>query len=460
MANNIAPLRLTPLERYFLDDERPGYPMVIVMAIHLRGNVDAESLRIALAATLTQHPLLQSIVVHCGRKSFWHLAEKPELHFDVRPWPTPDEPPICPTRVIDLTRETGAMFRLDYSSENSVLVGWFHHACIDGIGIQDFLADTFAAYAALRPNPEATELPVQRQLQPELLQRRGEYEPPGAKDRRMPLMQKLRDTLAFLRVKAVRIQGRTPAKCLATDIANVVHTRAIERDTVHGLKRVAAAHDASLNDVIMYVYLQQLQEFSGTAAARPTDTFRILVPISLRNPRHDDMPSANVISYLFHIYQRKEICSGRELIVRIRESTKRMISRNEGATLLQGLRIVQAIPHGYRASQWIQQDFATAVLAYVGDLKRMFGNRFPFHRGRAVAGDITIQRVDGIAPVRQNTNLVVSMALYAGEISLNLQNNPAAVSEVEAKQIIDSMVRHLQQIAADEDLFATACAVN
>ncbi|MCA9035407.1 MAG: hypothetical protein KDA91_09760 [Planctomycetaceae bacterium] len=452
-------LRLTPLEQYFLDEERPGFPMVIVMAVHLDGDVDVESLRQALTTTLKQHPLLQSIVVRQGRKSYWKQVEPVELNLEIRRWDHPDEPPACPTRWIDLSKSTGTQFRLEYSANRSVLICWFHHACVDGIGVQDFLADTFAAYAELRPNPDLAELPVKRELDPEHLLRRGELRPPGEKGKRTPLHRKITNAGRLLLVRSLRLRGRCRSNQTPLDLPNVLHTRIFDRGTVRSLRRVAAAHDASLNDLIMFVYVQQLHELTNWAKPKSTDKFRILVPISLRTPRHDQMPSANVVSYVFHAYTREQISRPAELIRLIRERTKRMLTNNEGGTMLQALKIMQAFPFGYQLSQVLQKDFATAVLANVGDLKRMFGNRFPFRRGRAVAGDLTIHRINGIAPIRPNTNIVVSMGQYAGEVTFNLQFQPGEISKAEANTLLDGISIHLNAIGRTEDLFAASKSI-
>ena len=129
-----------------------------------------------------------------------------------------------------------------------------------------------------------------------------------------------------------------------------------------------------------------------------------------------------------------------------------MIHSNEGAVLLKIFALVRRVPGLFRLSQWLQPSFATAVLANVGDLKRVFGNRFPLHKGRVVAGNVVIQRIDGIAPLRKNTNVAISFGVYGGELILNLRANPLALSENDAERFLDQVVSRLTSIAECQSL--------
>ena len=43
----------------------------------------------------------------------------------------------------------------------------------------------------------------------------------------------------------------------------------------------------------------------------------------------------------------------------------------------------------------------------------------------AVAGNLTLTRVDGVSPLRRNTSLVLQIRSYAGEMIINLHAPPA-----------------------------------
>ncbi len=111
--------------------------------------------------------------------------------------------------------------------------------------------------------------------------------------------------------------------------------------------------------------------------------------------------------------------------------------------MLKGFSLTRLVPGLFRLSQKCQPDFATAVLTNVGEVRRLFDNRFKLKRGRAIAGNIVIQSVDGIAPVRKNTNITVAFGSYGGELIMNLNRNTDVFSEAEADEMIATLANRI-----------------
>jgi len=117
-----------------------------------------------------------------------------------------------------------------------------------------------------------------------------------------------------------------------------------------------------------------------------------------------------------------------------------MVTRNEGAAMLWGFAIARRIPGLFRFSRRVQPDFATTVLTNVGEVRRLFENRFPLKKGRAVAGNVVIQSVDGVAPVRENTNIAMAFGTYGGELIMHVSRNTRLFSEADVDQLLDALV--------------------
>jgi hypothetical protein len=91
--------------------------------------------------------------------------------------------------------------------------------------------------------------------------------------------------------------------------------------------------------------------------------------------------------------------------------------------------------------------FGSVILAYVGDVRRLFSGRLPQHHGQWVAGNVTIERIDGVAPLRPNTRAAMSIGTYAGEMIINLRTDQAALSKADAADFLAQFVARLERIA-------------
>lgn len=442
---------LTDLEDHFWREDGPDYPMVIVLVTHLEGALDSVAFQDALAEVLPHNPLLNSVVEQRGWLSRWRLADNsPQISVV----PCDGDPPTAcqPTR-IDLKTEPGLKCELRVGPDRSVLVTWFHHACVDGLGAIRFLGNVFARYGQITATADDVS-PTIRLPDPAKLAYRGSRKAPDLTNRRPPLIHRSVITRDLLFQKCYRIHGANSDDAQLespADAANMLHTQTLPRSVIVRLKKVAASLQVTQNDLCMMAYLQELVAFSDASEdAKESDRFRILMPISMRTMQHDGISAANVITYGFHVYTRAEIRDSHGLLRKVHARTEAMIKHNEGAVMLDGLAIVRRTPGAYRLTQWLQQGYATAVLANVGEVRRAFESSFPQKQGRAVAGNVTIRRIDGIAPLRKNTNIVMSIGTYGGELVLNLRQNPNLISDDEAIGFLTRLTERM--VSMNEDL--------
>lgn len=424
--------------------------MVIALRTPFEGQMDEAAFRKALDETLAVNPLLCSVVDTSGWQLKWKPCAGPLSvltcdHFEG------EYPPLnCPPQWIDLSQQVGLVLNLRLAPERGVLISYFHHACVDGLGAIRFLGDVFARYGELTAR-DGQEKPRVRQPDPTVLLRRGSTKMPGrCRDRRAPVWHTLKETFRLLCRKSYRILGYSPSlrKPMAEDpeqdVSNILHTEVLPRVILKQLKKMAAAKGVSTNDVCMMVFLQQIAEWSAEdPSSRDKDLFRILMPVSMRTPQHDEISAANVVSYVFHSYRRHEIQDADSLLSAIHSKSYQMINRNEGAAMLFGFAATRWIPGVFKLSRQLQPDFASVVMTNVGEVRRVFENRFPLKQGRAVAGNVVIQRIDGIAPVRRNTNISIAFGTYGGEFIVHLNRNTKMFSQAEADELLATLVDRL-----------------
>ena len=436
--------------------------MVIAFRTPFEGTLDETAFRVALRETLDANPLLRATVDNSGWRTQWRLSEDFEPPITWIKYGTEYPPVCCPLKWIDLERQTGAVFELRLCATRGVLISHIHHACADGIGAMRFLGDLFSRYGQLTATCDE-DRPRVRRPDPTLLVKRGATRMPGnRRERSAPILHSLLETRRLLFRKNYRLRKDSPGLEGKANEENIIHTQVLPKTIVKQLKRFAAAKAVTINDLLMMVFFQEMADWSATdPTSCRNDLFRVLMPVSMRSPDHDEISAANVVSYVFHSYRRHQIQEPESLLAIIHHKSHQMINRNEGAAMLHGFALSRWVPGLYWLLQKLQPDFATAVVTNVGEVRRLFGNRFPMKRGRAVAGNIIIQSVDGVAPVRQNTNITVAFGTYGGELIINVNRNTSLFSESDADEMVAMLADHLVAIAKtldadDSDIGSTA----
>ena len=449
-AHPYTPFPLSDYEVYALQDETPDYPMVMTFRFHLSGKVAPELLERSLTFALRRHPLLNSTVDES--KNDWNWIQRPNatLSFELTEFQSAQPPCAVSAENINVRDTSGAKFELRMGTCSSVLICHLHHACVDGIGGLEFLADALARYGQLTENP-GCEAPELKDLDPDSLTRRSDvptFNRPNGEP--APFWEWLQRPLQFLRGRVYPICGHGRRACSEQP---QMDTRVLTRRSYRRLKKLASAKGVSTNDLCMMAYFQQLAEWtSDDHGDRDTDLFRVLMPVSTRNPNHDRMSASNAVTYVFHDIHRRDCRNPEALLASIHDRAVQMINGNEGAIVLKIFRLFRRWPILHRMSKGFRSSSPSAVFANVGDLRRVFGTRFPLEAGRVVAGSLTVDRIDGIAPLRANTNVVVSVGTYAGELILNLRADPRKISNADAELFLQQFVDRLNYIAEHQTL--------
>jgi hypothetical protein len=87
--------------------------------------------------------------------------------------------------------------------------------------------------------------------------------------------------------------------------------------------------------------------------------------------------------------------------------------------------------------------FATAVLSNVG---RYFPDPAHKHRGeRWQCGDLTLQWIGGVPPVRQLTSAAVIVIEYAGETSFCLRTDPCVFDMASTRRLLHELVEQVRK---------------
>ena len=112
-------------------------------------------------------------------------------------------------------------------------------------------------------------------------------------------------------------------------------------------------------------------------------------------------------------------------------------------------KVLRKFPRGMKMFLGLKSCLSTAVLANIGDVRRRFSGRFPLNNGKWAAGNILVERITGVAPVRPNTRAAVSIGEYAGELSISLRTDAAAINVADSQRFLGEFVEDLERLASE-----------
>lgn len=454
MIASVFPLPLSHFEYYMFIDDRPSHPMVFVMVVHVDGCLLREPFETAVRETLETHPLFMCHVKSVpGRGCCW----VPQKYSDttVR-WRSSHQAaqfndPVT-IRPIDLTTQTGLQIEVSHSAQESRIIFYLHHACCDGIGGLQVVGDVLARYG-IRTAADGSRAPSVEPSQVAALLRRDHF------DTGRSATERQQRSSRRLLGKITRLFGRKPFPLYPIHSAarhnqedHAVSARAIQscelpRTVNQGLRLLAAQKGVTVNDLCIREMLLQVEDWNRRAVSMSGNPWlRISVPVSMRTAEHQGMPACNLVSYSFVTRRVSECRDPDELLKSIHRQTEEILFQRSGIVALRFIGLLRKIPGAVRLMLKLKSCFCTAVLANIGDVRRRYPGRFPLLKGRWVAGNVVVQRISGVAPVRPNTRAAVTIGEYGGTMSIHIRTDATVFSDEDSEQFLKEFSGRLEAL--------------
>lgn len=438
-------LPLTPVEEFMFYDDRPSHPWNIFLRLRFSGCIDRRAAEVALRSTVGYHPLLTAIVRPAARGGLvW--TPQPDAQPEIEWITTPVATPFPPAPYLDLRRQIGVRLQGILATDRSEMVFQFHHSCCDGKGALQFAEDWLTAYAHCVTGGDA--MPTQAgRYDPQCLPHRNRYGLTPLKRLAMIPSQiwGLPRTWRFLTRTPVPLTACEAATQGIPPPAGFPATRCHCFDETATSNFVAAAKrsEGTVNDLLLRDLFMVLADWRAERElGTPEEWLRVMVPVNLRTKAEENLSAANVVSGVFLTRRRRKCMHGEELlgsIYREMESVKRL---RLSLAFVRGLRIRRRLPGGLLKSARSKKCMTTAVLTNVG---RVFADsRLPRREGCLVAGDVVVQEVGVLAPIRPQTNLCIGVATYAGRMTLTMQYDPAALSGEQAEELFEGYLNRFR----------------
>ncbi|MCA9060285.1 MAG: hypothetical protein KDA85_17370, partial [Planctomycetaceae bacterium] len=303
-----------------------------------------------------------------------------------------------------------------------------------------------------RTAAEGTRRPEFTEVDPTRLLRRTEIQVGSAAAARE------KRSLRRLIGKMWRLMARKPARIAipsttvsSTSDANpaqAIRTAVICRAAARALRAVATKAEVSVNDLYLQQMLLHVRDWNQQhERVSPSSWIRLAVPISMRTAEHQSLPATNLVSYAFVTRRAAECDDPASLLQTIHQQTNDTLFHREGVVFLKVLKITCRLPFGFQLLLKLKPCLCTMVVANVGDVRRRFQGRFPLQNGKWIAGNVVVDRIDGVAPVRPNTRAAVSIGDYAGAVVINLRTDTSVLNPLASDQFFAGYIRRLEQLA-------------
>jgi len=441
------PFPLVPFEAYMLLDDRPAYPMNFFIRLRFSGRFDRPALKSALATAVARHPLLAACVRQRGRQRFdWVAAEPPEPRLDWSNGSSTDDYPHCPG--IDLRTEPGLRLRVLETEEATDLLLQFHHCCCDGLAAYAFVGDLLVAYDLAHGG--GSKRAKLRPLDQERLRQRGTFGLTPGKFLRMA-HQQVTGLLGvwnfFTHAPVPVIPHQTqPADSPLPEAFPTAYTDQFDRSDSTRLRKAAKLQGVTVNDLLARDLFLALADFrSRHGAPDERQWLRFSIPVNLRTAGDRRLPAANVVSMVFLDRRPDRFGSPGGLLKGIHEQVQRIRRRQLGLTFVLSLRAFQTLPGGLSRATRDDRCTATCVLTNVG--APLAGVRLPRRDGRIVTGNMVLESVDSLAPIRPYTCAAFAVTRYAHKLLITLNYDPRPLSAGQAKNLLATFMRYARESA-------------
>ena len=444
-------------------DGSEDYPMLFYLQVRLKGKVDRDVMRIAVAEAFLRHPLLNCHVRQISRGLHWVWSEDdfPEANWNVDQWKT-DEPW---KKSIDLTKETGLRVWAEQFDEHAELTLQYHHACCDGIGASQFLQDIAIGYAREYGRRTGEQnLPELSPLDPTLLATRNAQQGrrvaniSGSILRRIRILIKY--SLRYLQQKKVPFRiGTEPINEKTCQAGVAIRQIELNRKQTRNLRDAAKQYNCTMNDMLVSQLMLFATEWNniegepqGSRFSLRQPTACVLVPASLRGPSDTELPASNVVSYVFMSRPTVMATTPVKLLESIRDEMRLVHKSQAGWFFIQALEFLKRIPFGLHLMMRSTQSscMSTTVLSHMGNMLNAIGGRLP-REGRSIRmGNLVVENIYGVPPIRKGTAVVFSSMMIGGCLKICVRCCDKQFSEADAAQLVFEFKTHLDVVCTNQ----------
>ena len=454
----VLPLHLAPIDSFFLADDNPFYPMTSIIRMEFSGVLDPNAFDIALDEANERHPLTNAVIRPAKRGEPCWVKDA-----NIRPWVDwgPIDEPIeyADTERFDLRRESGLRFWIRTDDTKTVMTLQVHHACTDGTGVYRFIGDLLAIYGR-QTTPDGERKPELAEVDLRLLRgRRARMSNIAKSGSKFDLIRhgcahtwnifsKKVTPLAIPSGKDnIAVSPESPEAlndAMLTPFPGVVSLQ-FNKEEHKLLREAAAKHGAMLNDLLMAEMFRTIIRWNAAHnAPRKNGWLRIMMPSDLREQHDYPMPATNMTAYTFVTRRQNECSDIGSLMQSVRKETGQIKHEQLGKKFMDTVEFAAGGPSILKYVLGRDRCIATTILSNVGDPSKRFTASFPRKKGRIVAGNLTLEDVSGVPPMRIRSHATLAIFSYLRKLTISVRCDPFRFRPEDADRFVHMYVDGLR----------------
>ncbi len=419
--------------------------MTYASNLYFSGEFNREAFTAAIGDALDRHPLLCALVRPAKQKKLcWVSPEGATPFIEWGSFETPMR--MDQGEAIDLSREVGLRAWIRQGDGRAHLVLQFHHACCDGTGAHRFIGDLLAAYGIR--TAEGDRRPVMASYDPQLL-----------KDRRSKLADYavISNTTHGIRrgigqgvhvfgrrISPLKTNGKSKNTLAAETAFPGVVSHTFDRDEHKALRTAANRLGCMLNDLLVSSIFCKMREWNIDHGSSGRQNLRIMMPTDMRDKYDYAMPAANMTCYNFITRKMSECLDEAKLIKSIRDETARIKHEQRGKHFIESVMICNSVPGLLPFLLSRQRCLSTVTVSNMGDPTRRFLATFPRQAGKLVCGDVVLEKMLGVSPLRPKTRAAISIVNFYRQLIINVRCDPHTMSLQDAQEFLNGYVNRLK----------------
>ena len=226
-------------------------------------------------------------------------------------------------------------------------------------------------------------------------------------------------------------------------IQSVTFDKSVYRE----IRLAAADLGQTPNDMLLeklFISLQQWNQQQG--ASGWGRSLSVMMPMDLRERAQQMFSAANVVSYAFIRRNRKVLRDAKLLRNGLREELallKRDRHNTQFMNLLAGAR---RRPFAMKATLAGERCFSTAVLSNTGDPTKRFYVQFPREKGCIRCGNLLLEDISGVPPMRPKTRASISIFTYRRELTICVRCDRHHFTPSDTQAFVDMYAENVRSI--------------
>jgi hypothetical protein len=226
-----------------------------------------------------------------------------------------------------------------------------------------------------------------------------------------------------------------------------IRSMSISREDFEAIRGSALGTGAVLNDLLIAALFGALHEWTQTVGDRSSRRpLRIMMPTDLRDAESLTMPAASLTSYSFLTRDHARCNDLTKLLADVALETTEIKNERHGVVFTDSMAVALTV----RALWTVVNTpvcLASAVLSNIGDPTRRFACKLPRRDGRLVVGNLLLDDITGVPPLRPHTRATFSVFAYRRKLTISLRCDETHFSDDDTLRLLELYARHLRSFA-------------